>query len=177
MIKWKRSEVDCRKSPWGAVAYQNGQRIKRKFFRTRQEREDFIAENGGIEGEQWIEIQELCREHVLNPLQAIKDYIRDKFPDNSILINDAIIDCLEYKHKIRISKDHESHLIGFLNRFGDEHKGKYVFQFNRHNIEDWLLDKTNQPTTFRNYRSYLNDLFKYCHDRGYIRENPIAKIA
>ena len=177
MIKWKRSKDESRKSPWLAVGYQDGKRIKRKFFKTRPEREDYIALNGGTEGEQWIEIQELCREHDLKPLEAIKDYIRDKFPDKTILLNDVIMECLEYKHKVGISKDHESHLKGFLNRFGSEHEGMYIFQFNRHNIENWLLDKTSQPTTFRNYRSYLNDLFKYCHDRGYIRENPIAKIA
>tara|TARA_B100001093_G_C26360647_1_gene814338 strand:- start:18 stop:512 length:495 start_codon:yes stop_codon:yes gene_type:complete len=155
MIKWKRSKDDSRKSPWGAVGYQDGKRIKRKFFKTRQEREDFIALNGGDLGEQWIEIQELCKEHVLNPLEAIKDYISDKGPDNSILLNTAIKECLEYKIKTGISKDHLSHLKEFLPRFEIHHRNMSLFQFNRHNLENWLLDQTSEPYTFRNYRQYL----------------------
>lgn len=176
MLKLKRFEDRSRKSPWGVAIYRDGIRIKRKYFKTRQEREDFIAENSGDLGEQWTQIQELCNEHDLNPLEAIKDYIRDKFPDKTVILKTAIQECLDYKIKTGISKDHLSHVKGFLNKFESEHKGKYLFQFNRHNLENWLLDKTSQATTFKNYRSYLNDLFKYSYDREYVRENPVTRI-
>lgn len=177
VMNWKliKHNDPKRKRQWETRAWVKGKKIS-KFHMTREEAYNFIKRYKGKSGDQWFEIQSICNEYELDPLEAIKDYVREKFADKSKLLSDAVEECISYRKKRNITQDHNDHVSSFIRRFRDKHPNDMVYQFSTHRIEDWLLGETSQPTTFKNYKKYLSILFSFCKERGYIRENPVSKI-
>jgi len=66
-------------------------------------------------------------------------------------------------------------LEGYLNRFAAKHEHQQINEITEWEIEQWLTQFPN-PSSRQTWLNRLSTLFAFAVRRGYIRENPCARI-
>jgi integrase len=175
IVKWSRHRDPNRKKSWEARTWIDRKR-KSRFFSTRLERDQFIKQNENFTDDKYEKIRELEKLYNFDSLKILNNYINQEFVRNKISILEAIEDFLNYKRELGASKDHLLHLKGFLRRFENDLKDYELNHFTLQVIENYLIQRTKNPITFRNYRKYLNIFFNWAMERNLIQSNPVLKV-
>lgn len=180
-------------SKWKAEGLRDpsGKRT-RKFFRTKEDGEEWLRENRAQltnQGRSALSLSDRDRIDAQRALEVLKPYgvtlleaansysERADALSRSVSFTTLIEEVLSAKKADGKSSAYLTALKGYLNRFCEDFGDRLVAEYTSQEIDDWLRKLPHSPTTRNNYRRNLSVAFSFAISRQYCAKNPVTNTA
>lgn len=164
----------------------------RKFFRTKEDGEEWLRENRAQltnQGRSALSLTDRERVDAQSALEVLKPYgvtlleaakafsERADALNRSVSFSTLIEEVLSAKKADGRSSSYLTALKGYLNRFCGDFGDKLVAEYTSLEIDDWLRKLPQNATTRNNYRRNLSVAFSFAVSRHYSAKNPVSATA
>jgi len=157
----------------------------RRYFRTQQERKDFIATLqlgthegfNALEWQRWMQIREWCERAGYKPEDVVLAGLRNVKPQTGKRLEEAFYEYMKDKSRQRIDVHTQERIDQVITRFIEAHgKRTHLHELTREQIQRWFDNLRYKPYTLRNYKITLHGFFRWAKQRQYLSEPPTEHI-
>jgi integrase len=154
-----------------AQAFLDGERIKRENLGERAK-----AIPGWLH-EQAVAAHELLKESGKSLIDAARFYLEHQQQRAaSVTVKEAVAALIENRRRNGLSVAYLKELEGRLGRFAADFGARLLCEITTAEIDDWIAALGTGPQTANHYRRVTSLLFNFGAKRGWMKENPAAKI-
>jgi integrase len=178
---------------WLLDYYEGPKRI-RKWYKSKGLAEAAMDEIKGqhkVAGQSWIELSPEQRNELLGIYaeaerekislrtvwEAYKTGKLDAAPMQRRTLKEAIAETMEAKRTENLRERYLGDLEAYLKRFADGRMEMFIDKIGVADIEKWFSDRGEALTTRKSNLGRLGSMFDVCFRRGYIKDNPILRVA
>ena len=178
---------------WLLDYYEGPKRI-RKWYKSKGEAEAAMDEIKGqhkVAGQSWIQLSPQQRNEFLGIYaeaerekislrtvwEAYKTGKLDAAPMQRRTLKEAIAETMEAKRTENLRERYLGDLEAYLKRFSSGRMEMFIDKLGVADIEKWFADRGEALTTRKSNLGRLGSMFDVCFRRGYIKDNPILRVA
>ena len=193
--KVDRRKYDPRyKSPQWVLDYYEGRKRVRIAYPSKAQAEvamSNLKDQHKAVGEGWINLTapqrnelmsiyseaEIAKVSLRTVWEAYKSGKLDVVPMERRMLKDAIKETMQAKRTENLRERYLGDLEAYLNRFAAGRTEMFIDKVSVADIENWFEARGEALTTRKSNLGRLGSMFDVCFRRGYIKDNPIARIA
>lgn len=178
---------------WLLDYYEGPKRI-RKWYKSKGEAEAAMDEIKGqhkVAGQSWIQLSPEQRNELMTIYaeaerekislrtvwEAYKSGNLDAAPMQRRTLKDAITETMEAKRAENLRERYLGDLENYLTRFAAGRMEMFVDKLGVADIEKWFAERGEALTTRKSNLGRLGSMFDVCFRRGYIKDNPVLRVA